>query len=92
MADQLTLEIISAINKLVKAENGERKTVAVGEITTGTELTSLGIDSLGLADVLWDLEQIYGIKIEMNTADAWSNLNNIGDVVEAVRGLLTKEV
>lgn len=55
-------------------------------------MTSLGIDSLGLADVLWDLEQIYGIKIEMNTADAWSNLNNIGDVVEAVRGLLTKEV
>ncbi|MBY5412954.1 acyl carrier protein [Rhizobium leguminosarum] len=92
MADQLTLEIISAINKLVKAENGERTTVGLGEITTDTELTSLGIDSLGLADVLWDLEQIYGIKIEMNTADAWSNLNNIGDVVEAVRGLLTKEV
>ncbi|QND37728.1 acyl carrier protein (plasmid) [Rhizobium leguminosarum bv. viciae] len=92
MADQLTLEIISAINKLVKAENAERTTVALGEITTDTELTSLGIDSLGLADVLWDLEQIYGIKIEMNTADARSNLNNIGDVVEAVRGLLTKEV
>ncbi|NKL24697.1 acyl carrier protein [Rhizobium leguminosarum] len=92
MADQLTLEIISAINKLVKAENAERTTVALGEITTDTELTSLGIDSLGLADVLWDLEQIYGIKIEMNTADAWSNLSNIGDVVEAVRGLLTREV
>lgn len=34
MADQLTLEIISAINKLVKAENAERTTVALGEITT----------------------------------------------------------
>ncbi|RWB10571.1 MAG: acyl carrier protein, partial [Mesorhizobium sp.] len=48
-------------------------------------------DSLGLADVLWDVEQAYGIKIDMNTADAWSNLKNVGDVVEAVRGLLAKE-
>ncbi|MGO7427619.1 nodulation protein NodF, partial [Rhizobium ruizarguesonis] len=31
------------------------------------------------------------IRIEMNTADAWSNLKNIGDVVEAVRGLIAKE-
>jgi nodulation protein F len=44
-----------------------------------------------LADVLWDLEQAYGIRIEMNTTDAWSNLKNIGDVVEAVRGLIAKE-
>ncbi|MGO8657741.1 acyl carrier protein, partial [Rhizobium ruizarguesonis] len=47
-------------------------------ITADSELTSLGIDSLALADVLWDLEQAYGIRIEMNTADAWSNLKNIG--------------
>ncbi|MEX2745853.1 nodulation protein NodF, partial [Rhizobium mongolense] len=27
---------------------------------------------------------------EMNTAEAWSNLQNVGDVVEAIRGLRTK--
>ncbi|QPB24671.1 acyl carrier protein [Rhizobium sp. 007] len=92
MADQLATEIIGTIKNRAESENRERKnTVSIGEITTATELTSLGIDSLGLADVLWDLEQTYGIRIEMNTADAWSNLQNIGDVVEAVRGLIAKE-
>ncbi|MER8628081.1 acyl carrier protein, partial [Mesorhizobium sp. M1143] len=40
------------------------------------------------ADVLWDLEQAYGIEIEMNTAEAWSDLQNVGGMVEAVRSLL----
>ncbi|OWK25560.1 nodulation protein NodF [Rhizobium yanglingense] len=93
MADQLAMEIISMIKKRAESENGEKATASiVGEITTATELTSLGVDSLGLADLLWDLEQAYDIKINMNTADAWSNVQNVGDVVEAVRGLLAEGV
>lgn len=91
MADQLTTEIIAIIKKRVEAESGEGTTASmVGEITTETEMTELGIDSLGLADVLWDLEQAYGIKIEMNTAEAWSGIQNVGGMVEAMRGLLAK--
>lgn len=91
MADQLTTEIIAIIKKRVEAESGEGTTASmVGEITTETEMTELGIDSLGLADVLWDLEQAYGIKIEMNTAEAWSGVQNVGGMVEAMRGLLAK--
>lgn len=93
MADQLTADIIAMIkNRAVS--NGADIAAASGEheITTATELTSLGIDSLGLADTLWDLEQAYGIRIEFNTAEAWANLQNVGDVVEAVRGLLAKAV
>ncbi|TGV77800.1 acyl carrier protein, partial [Mesorhizobium sp. M2D.F.Ca.ET.145.01.1.1] len=33
----------------------------------------------------------YGIEIEMNTVDAWSNLKNVGDMVEAVRALIAKK-
>lgn len=91
MADQLTTEVIEIIKKRVESESGQGTTAAfVGEVTIATELTGLGIDSLGLADVLWDLEQAYGIKIEMNTAEAWSDLQNVGDMVEAIRGLLDK--
>ncbi|MFK0693212.1 acyl carrier protein [Mesorhizobium sp. IMUNJ 23033] len=89
MADQLTNEIIAMIKKRAASEGGNIAP-ASGEITAATGLTSLGIDSLGLADVLWDLEQAYGIKIEMNTSEAWSDLQNVGDMVEAVRGLLAK--
>lgn len=91
MADQLATEIIAIIKKRVESENfaGAFRPI-VGEITTETEVTALGIDSLGLADVLWDLEQAYGIKIEMNTSEAWSDLQNVGDIVKAIRGLLAE--
>ncbi|MET2831077.1 acyl carrier protein [Mesorhizobium shangrilense] len=90
MADQLTNEIIAMIKNRAASEGGNIAPASSGEITAATGLTSLGIDSLGLADVLWDLEQAYGIKIEMNTSEAWSDLQNVGDMVEAVRGLLAK--
>ncbi|MGX7877023.1 acyl carrier protein [Mesorhizobium sp. ORM6] len=91
MSDQLSTEVIEIIRKRIESENDEVTTAAsVGEIATSTEVTALGVDSLGLADVLWDLEQAYGIKIEMNSAEAWSDLQTVGDMVEAIRGLLNK--
>ncbi|NRQ19155.1 acyl carrier protein [Ensifer sesbaniae] len=92
MSDQLTREVIATINNRALAEQGESTTATPSaELTMATELTSLGLDSLAFADILWDLEQAYNIKIEMNTADAWSNLQTVGDVVVAVRSLLAKE-
>ncbi|BCM17544.1 acyl carrier protein [Mesorhizobium sp. J8] len=92
MPDQFATNIIALIkNRAVS--NGADIDIALdgAEITTTTKLTSLGVDSLGMADILWDLEQAHGIKIDFNTADAWSNLDTIGDVVEAVRSFLNKE-
>ncbi|MQW86682.1 acyl carrier protein [Sinorhizobium saheli] len=92
MSDQLTREIISTISNRAISERGEPTTATSSpEVTMSTELSSLGLDSLALADILWDLEQANNIKIEMNTADAWSNLQTVGDVVVAVRSLLAKE-
>ncbi|BCG83050.1 hypothetical protein MesoLj113b_65920 [Mesorhizobium sp. 113-3-3] len=53
-----------ATGNRVESESGESVST-IGEITTATELTSLGVDSLGLADLLWDVEQAYDIKIDM---------------------------
>ncbi|MEX2746445.1 nodulation protein NodF, partial [Rhizobium mongolense] len=54
MADQLTTQIIAIIKKRVELESGHRGTASiVGELTAATELTSIGVDSLGLADILW---------------------------------------
>ena len=54
-------------------------------------LTALGIHSLELTEIIFDLEEAYGIEIEMNTVEAWSNLKNVGDMVEAVRALIAKK-
>ena len=40
---------------------------------------------------MFDLEEAYGIEIEMNTVEAWSNLKNVGDIVAAVRSLIEKK-
>ena len=49
----------------------------IGEIGPDTELTSLGIHSLELTEIIFDLEEAYGIEIEMNTVEAWSNLKTV---------------
>ena len=83
MADQLAEDIIAKI-KAHAEPDGE-------EITPDTELTALGIHSLELTEIIFDLEEAYDIEIEMNTVEAWSNLGNVGDMVEAVRGLIAKK-
>ncbi|MGF7007836.1 acyl carrier protein [Aminobacter sp. BE322] len=83
MADQLATDIIDKIK--AHAEPGGE------EITLDTELTSLGIHSLELTEIIFDLEEEYGIEIEMNTVEAWSSLKNVGDMVEAVRGLIAQK-
>ena len=81
--DQLALDIIGKIKP--HADPG------IGEITPDTELGDLGIHSLELTEIIFDLEEEYGIEIEMNTAEAWSKLSNVGDIVEAVRALIAKK-
>jgi len=63
----------------------------VGEITTATGLTELGIHSLELTEIVFELEDEFGIEIEMSTSDAWANLSNVGDMVNAVQELIEKK-
>jgi nodulation protein F len=83
MADQLATDIIEKI----KAHAGPDG----NEITIDTELGELGIHSLELTEIVFDLEEAYGIEIEMNTVEAWSNLKTVQDMVEAVRALIAKK-
>jgi nodulation protein F len=83
MTEQLAGEIIEKI----KAHADP----SVGDITMATELTALGIHSLELTEIIFDLEEAYGIEIEMNTVDAWNNLKNVGDMVKAVQALISKK-
>ena len=83
MADKLAEEIINKI----KAHADP----AAGEITLDTELDALGIHSLELTEIIFDIEDEFGVEIDMNTSDAWENLTDVNDIVTAVRGLLDKK-
>lgn len=83
MADKLAEDIIARVRAHADPE--------IGQIGPDTELTALGIHSLELTEIIFDLEEAYGIEIEMNTVDAWSNLKTVHDMTEAVRALITKK-
>lgn len=82
MSDELAKGIIDKIRAHAQPD--------AGEVTLQTPLTELGIHSLELTEIIFELEDDYGIEIEMNTVDAWENLSNVGDIVEAVRELMRK--
>lgn len=80
MTDAVADDIIAKIEK-----HGE---LEAGSVTPESELDSLGIHSLELTEIIFDIEDEYGVHVEMNTAEAWSNLRNVGDIIEAVRKLI----
>lgn len=80
MTDQLATDIISKIASHAQMESET--------ITRDTELTELGIHSLELTEIIFDVEDQYGLEIDLNTADAWANLKTVGDIVDAVRRLI----
>jgi nodulation protein F len=79
MADQLASDIIDKVRALA----GPGK-----DVTLDTDLDDLGIHSLELTEVVFDLEEAYGIEIDLNTTEAWNKLKNVGDIVEATRSLI----
>ncbi|MFC0804713.1 phosphopantetheine-binding protein [Ensifer sp. P24N7] len=79
MADQLATEIIEKIK--VHADTDK-------EITVDSKLRDLEIQSLELTDIVFDLEDSYDIRIEMDTSEAWSNLRTVSDLIEETRALI----
>jgi nodulation protein F len=53
-------------------------------------LTDLDIQSLDMAEIIFDLEDEFDVEIEMNTANAWEHLKTVGDVANAVSELVAK--
>ena len=71
------IDIISGYSKMNPAEIGNE-----------TELDLIGINSLELTEVVMDLEDHYGIEIDLNAAEAWDSLKTVGDVVNTIEKLV----
>lgn len=59
-------------------------------IKPDTALTDLDIQSLDLAEIIFDLEDEYDIEIDMNAATAWDNLKTVSDVARSVAEMVAK--
>jgi nodulation protein F len=80
MTDTIAEDIIAKIER-----HGE---LEPGSVTPESELGSLGIHSLELTEIIFDIEDEYDVQIDMNTAEAWNNLRNVGDIIASVRKLV----
>ncbi|WP_292898200.1 MULTISPECIES: acyl carrier protein [unclassified Nitratireductor] len=60
----------------------------VETITLDTPLADLGIHSLELTEIIFDVEDEFNIEVEMNTAEAWESMETVKDIVAAVRELV----
>ncbi|WP_421855907.1 phosphopantetheine-binding protein [Oricola sp.] len=54
------------------------------ELSAESILADLDIQSLELAEIIFDLEEEFDIEIELNAAAAWEKLKTVGDVATAV--------
>jgi len=61
--------------------------VAADQVTLGANLVALGLDSLSMLELMFKIEDRYGVKI---TEDAPTDLTTIGDVVAFIDGLVAR--
>ncbi len=82
MADDTNDSIIKILKEHAEEE--------VAVVTPETTFKEMGIDSLGLVEIIFDLEEKFDITIpepdEIEGLD--SDFNCVGDVVKAVEGLI----
>jgi len=61
--------------------------VAAEQVTAGATLTALGLDSLSMLELMFKIEDRYGVKI---TEDTPTHLTTIGDVVQFIDALMAR--
>ena len=80
MAD-VTADVIAIIAKKVP---GEKKDA----IKAGDSLQALGLESIDALEMIFDLEEKFGIQIPYNANSAATDFSTVGDVVKAIQKLV----
>ena len=59
-----------------------------GDVEIDTPLEKLGIHSLELTEIVMDIEEKYGVEIDLSTVDTWQSFSTVGDIINAVQTLV----
>ncbi|MEL6201893.1 MAG: phosphopantetheine-binding protein [Pseudomonadota bacterium] len=62
----------------------EKAELDANSLTRDSVLEDIEIQSLELAEIIFDLEDAFDIEIELNAAKAWEELKTVGDVTDAI--------
>ncbi|HEY5080824.1 MAG TPA: acyl carrier protein [Bauldia sp.] len=76
----VTADVIAIITKKIP---GEQK-----EIKLTDNLQALGLESIDALEMIFDLEEKFGIQIPYNANSAATDFSTVGDVVKAIQKLV----
>ena len=82
MAD-VTADVVAIIAKKLP---GEKK-----EIQLTDSLEQLGLESIDALEMIFDLEEKFGIQIPYNANSAATDFSTVKDVVRAIQGLVDQK-
>lgn len=65
---------------------------ATTEITRDTKIEEAGIDSFGLVEIVFEVEDLLGVDLPYNANDAtFGKAETVGDLLDEVLALIEKE-
>ena len=68
----------------------EKANVARDKITRESTMEDLEIESLDVVEIVFALEEKFDIEIPYNANDQEQEFSTVGDVIEAVQGIVEK--
>lgn len=72
----------------------EKALLQPADIDVSMTLTELGLDSLGLVEAIFSIEESFDIQIPFNANDAARNsfdVSTVGSIINAVQGLVAQK-
>ena len=72
----------------------EQAVLDVSDVTVDSTLAELGIDSLGLVEAIFAIEEAFDISVPFNANDPQAggfDLTSVGSVIAAVEGLVAQK-
>ena len=79
----ITADVIALIQK--RMPEGKKA------LEPADKLKDLGIDSLSVVELIFDLEEKFNIQIPYNANDTTPEFETVGEVIEAIKGLTAKK-
>jgi acyl carrier protein len=81
--DNITADVLALIQKKLPPE---KPTLSLTD-----KLKDLGIDSLTTVELIFELEEKFNIQIPYNANDTEPEFETVGEVVEAIKGVIAKK-
>ena len=84
-----------SVEDKVRAIIAEQALLDMADVTPDSTLESLGVDSLGLVEAIFAIEEVFDISVPFNAntpEESGFDLTSVSTIVAAVQGLIDQQV